>query len=219
MRFTYEVLRTATDNFNTERKLGHGGCGSVFKGMLSDGTKIAVKRLDHIGHGRREFAAEVRTIGNIHHVNLVKLFGFCAEDTHRLLIYEYISNGSLDKWIFHSNLETNLGWDTRKKIILHIARGLAYLHEGCHKRIAHLDVKPQHVLLDDKFNARSSDFGLATLIDRDESFVMTQMRGTPGYLAREWLGGRITEKADVYSYGIGSYIQEEKLNLFTRRRG
>ncbi|KAA8540402.1 hypothetical protein F0562_024679 [Nyssa sinensis] len=199
-RFTYEELKSATQNFH--RKLGGGGFGSVFEGNLSDGTKIAVKRLDRLGQGRKEFLAEVKTVGSIHHINLVRLMGFCAEKSQRLLVYEYMSNGSLDKWIFHRNPEKALGWEIRKKIILSIAKGLAYLHEDCRTRIAHLDIKPQNILLDDNFNARLSDFGLARLIDRNQSQVITQMRGTRGYMAPEWLSRKITEKVDVFSFGV-----------------
>ncbi|KAK2984953.1 hypothetical protein RJ640_013379 [Escallonia rubra] len=201
-RFSYEDLKSATQNFDVDQKLGGGGFGSVFEGTLSDGTRVAVKRLDHLGQGRKEFLAEVQTMGNIHHINLVKLLGFCAERSHRLLVYEYMSNGSLDKWIFHRTSEDALEWGIRKKIIINVAKELAYLHEECKSRIIHLDIKPQNILLDENFNAKLSDFGLAKLMDRDQSHVMTQMRGTRGYLAPEWLSRKITEKADVYSFGV-----------------
>jgi serine/threonine protein kinase len=113
-----------------------------------------------------------------------------------------MTNGSLDKWIFRKNPRGTLSWATRYKIILDIAKGLAYLHEECRQKIAHLDIKPGNILLDDKFNAKISDFGLAKLIDRDESHVMTKIRGTRGYLAPEWLSSTITEKADIYSFGV-----------------
>ncbi|VAH72205.1 unnamed protein product [Triticum turgidum subsp. durum] len=153
-------------------KLGEGGFGSVFKGQFGD-ERIAVKRLDR------------------------------AEKSHRLLVYEYMPKGSLDRWIYcrHDKV-ASLDWSTRCKIITHIAKGLSYLHEECAKRIAHLDVKPQNILLDDDFNAKLSDFGLCKLIDRDMSQVVTRMRGTPGYLAPEWLTSQITEKADIYSFGV-----------------
>ncbi|XP_058095515.1 G-type lectin S-receptor-like serine/threonine-protein kinase SD2-5 [Magnolia sinica] len=199
-RFSYEDLRTATKDF--KEKLGEGGFGSVFKGILEDGTKIAVKQLENIGQGMKEFLAEVETIGNIHHFNLVRLIGFCAERSHQLLVYEYMSNGSLDSWIFDRNKNQVLDWLTRKKIILDIAKGLAYLHEECRQRIVHLDIKPQNILLDDNFNAKVSDFGLSKLMDRDQSQVQTTMRGTPGYLAPEWKQLRVTLKVDIYSFGI-----------------
>ncbi|XP_047058421.1 G-type lectin S-receptor-like serine/threonine-protein kinase SD2-5 [Lolium rigidum] len=201
MRFTFQQLKLATEQFAD--KLGEGGFGSVFKGQFGE-ESIAVKRLDRAGQGKREFSAEVHTIGSIHHINLVRLIGFCAEKSHRLLVYEYMPKGSLDRWIYrrHDNNAPSLDWSTRCKIITHIAKGLSYLHEDCTKRIAHLDVKPQNILLDDNFNAKLSDFGLCKLIDRDISQVVTRMRGTPGYLAPEWLTSQITEKADIYSFGV-----------------
>ena len=200
VRFSYEDLRRATEEF--KERLGRGGFGSVFKGMLPDGTKIAVKRLDKMGPGMREFLAEVETIGSIHHFNLVRLIGFCAEKSKRLLVYEYMSNGSLDNWIFYGSQGPCLDWQTRKKIILDIAKGLAYLHEDCRQTIVHLDIKPQNILLDENFNAKVSDFGLSKLIDKDESQVLITMRGTTGYLAPEWRESRITVKVDIYSFGI-----------------
>ncbi|KAL6888966.1 hypothetical protein ACP4OV_009992 [Aristida adscensionis] len=198
-RFSYKQLREATNNFS--KKLGQGGFGPVYEGKLGN-VKIAVKCLLDIGHGKEEFMAEVLTIGSIHHINLVRLIGYCSDKFHRLLVYEHMSNGSLDKWIFRKNQSVSLSWLTRYKIILDIAKGLAYLHEECRQKIAHLDIKPGNILLDDKFNAKISDFGLAKLIDRDQSHVMTKMRGTRGYLAPEWLSSTITEKADIYSFGV-----------------
>ncbi|KAL5989738.1 hypothetical protein ACLOJK_010632 [Asimina triloba] len=198
--FTYEELFAATGDFKDQ--LGSGGFGSVFKGELKDGTRIAVKRLDNRGQGMKEFLAEVETIGNVNHFNLVRLIGFCADKSCQLLAYEYMSNGSLDKWIFNSEKNKEINWHTRKRIILDIARGLAYLHEECRQRIVHLDIKPQNILLDDDVNAKVSDFGLSKLMARDQSQVHTAMRGTPGYLAPEWQQLRITLKVDVYSFGI-----------------
>ncbi|VAH56592.1 unnamed protein product [Triticum turgidum subsp. durum] len=225
-RFTFQQLEAATEQFKD--KLGEGGFGSVFKGQLGE-ERIAVKRLDRAGQGKREFLAEVQTIGSIHHINLVRLFGFCAEKSHRLLVYEYMPKGSLDRWIYgrHENSAPPLEWRVRCKIIADIAKGLSYLHEDCMKRIAHLDVKPQNILLDDDFNAKLSDFGLCKLIDRDMSQVVTRMRGTPGYLAPEWLTSQITEKADVYSFGVvvmeivsgrknlDTSLSEENIHLIT----
>ncbi|XP_047058420.1 PR5-like receptor kinase [Lolium rigidum] len=180
MRFTFQQLEVATLQFRD--KLGEGGFGSVFKGQLGEET-VAVKRLDRTGHGKGEFL---------------------AEKSHRLLVYEYVPRGSLDKWIYcqQDNNASPLEWRLRCKIITDIAKGLSYLHEECMKRIVHLDVKPQNILLDENFSAKLSDFGLCKLIDRDMSQVVTRMRGTPGYLAPEWLTSHITEKADVYSFGV-----------------
>jgi hypothetical protein len=199
MRLTFEKLKVATKEFSD--KLGEGGFGSVFKGQLGDET-VAVKQLDRAGQGKKEFSAEVQIIGCIQHINLVKLIGFCAEKTHRLLVYEYMSRGSLEKWIYYKQNNAPLDWCTRRRIVTDIAKGLSYLHEDCRHRIAHLDIKPQNILLDDSFNAKVSDFGLSKLIDRDESQVVTRMRGTPGYMAPEWLTSQITEKVDVYSFGV-----------------
>ncbi|XP_065878327.1 G-type lectin S-receptor-like serine/threonine-protein kinase SD2-5 [Euphorbia lathyris] len=200
-RFTYEELKIATEDFH--KKLGGGGFGSVFEGNMAMGEKIAVKRLDALGQGKKEFLAEVMSIGSIHHNNLVRLVGFCAEKLHRLLVYEFMCNGSLDKSIFLKDpLQPSLDWETRKKIIFDIAKGLSYLHEDCRQRIVHLDIKPQNILLDADLNAKISDFGLSKLIERDQSQVVTTMRGTPGYMAPELFSSVITEKADVYSFGI-----------------
>ncbi|KAL5774202.1 hypothetical protein ACOSP7_011759 [Xanthoceras sorbifolium] len=200
-RFSYQELKLATENF--QKKLGEGGFGSVFEGTLVSGEKVAAKRLDALGQGKKEFLAEVKTIGSIHHVNLVRLIGFCAENLHRLLVYEFMCNGSLDKWIFNRiPQQPALDWQTRKTIILDIAKGLAYLHEDCRQRIVHLDIKPQNILLDINLHAKISDFGLSKVIDKDQSQVVTAMRGTPGYLAPELFSSVVTEKADVYSFGI-----------------
>lgn len=199
-RFCYEELKAMTGDFTV--KLGEGGFGSVFLGTLPSGIRIAVKRLDGFGQIKKSFLVEAETIGTINHVNLVRLLGFCAEKSLRLLVYEYMCNGSLDKWIFHKVEEFDICWQVRRKIILNIAKGLAYLHEECHQKIIHLDIKPQNILLDEHFNAKLADFGLSKLIGKDESHVMTTMRGTPGYLAPEWLNSVITEKVDVYSFGI-----------------
>ncbi|XVE54629.1 hypothetical protein DITRI_Ditri03aG0097300 [Diplodiscus trichospermus] len=193
-------LKNVTKNFSN--KLGEGGFGSVFQGTLPSGSEVAVKHLDGFGPVKKSFIAEVQTIGSIHHFSLVSLVGFCAEKYSRLLVYEYMCKGSLDQWIFHKNQDLAPGWQIRKKIITDIAKGLAYLHEDCNQKVIHLDIKPQNILLDENFNAKVSDFGLSKLIGRDQSQVITTMRGTPGYMAPEWLSSVITEKVDVYSFGI-----------------
>lgn len=202
IRFTYKDLQTATDNFS--QKLGQGGFGSVYRGVLPDGTRLAVKKLEGIGQGKKEFRAEVSIIGSIHHLHLVRLKGFCAEGSHRLLAYEYMANGSLERWIFKRNKEGfMLDWNTRFNIALGTAKGLAYLHEDCDAKIVHCDIKPENVLLDDNYLAKVSDFGLAKLMTREQSHVFTTMRGTRGYLAPEWITNyAISEKSDVYSYGM-----------------
>ncbi|KAL3360980.1 hypothetical protein AABB24_014083 [Solanum stoloniferum] len=201
IRFSYKELQNATNNFSI--KLGQGGFGSVYQGVLPDGARLAVKKLEGIGQGKKEFRAEVSIIGSIHHLHLVRLRGFCAEGTHRLLAYEYMGNGSLEKWLFKKNKEFLLDWDTRFNIALGTAKGLAYLHEDCDVKIVHCDIKPENVLLDDHFLAKVSDFGLAKLMTREQSHVFTTMRGTRGYLAPEWITNyAISEKSDVFSYGM-----------------
>uniref|UniRef100_A0A2N9GUQ4 Receptor-like serine/threonine-protein kinase n=1 Tax=Fagus sylvatica TaxID=28930 RepID=A0A2N9GUQ4_FAGSY len=202
VRFSYSDLHKATNNFSI--KLGQGGFGSVYLGVLSDGTLLAVKQLEAIGQGMKEFRAEFGLIGSIHHVHLVQLKGFCAEGHYRLLVYEYMGKGSLDRWIFQNNeVIPMLDWNTRFNIAVGIAKGLAYLHEECEVKIVHCDIKPENVLLDDNFAAKVSDFGLAKLMDREQSLVCTQLRGTRGYLAPEWIFEyAISEKSDVYSYGM-----------------
>ncbi|XP_062228755.1 G-type lectin S-receptor-like serine/threonine-protein kinase SD2-5 [Phragmites australis] len=202
MRLTYRDLQDATNNFSS--KLGQGGFGSVYLGKLPDGSRIAVKKLEGIGQGKKEFRSEVTIIGSIHHIHLVKLRCFCAEGTHRLLAYEYMAKGSLDRWIFKNNENSSLlDWDTRFNIALGMAKGLAYLHQDCESKIIHCDIKPENVLLDENFHAKVSDFGLAKLMTREQSHVFTTLRGTRGYLAPEWITNyAISEKSDVYSYGM-----------------
>uniref|UniRef100_A0A803KMI2 Non-specific serine/threonine protein kinase n=1 Tax=Chenopodium quinoa TaxID=63459 RepID=A0A803KMI2_CHEQI len=200
-RFSFEDLKLATQNFQT--KLGRGGFGSVFEGTLGNGTKVAVKQLESVGQGRKEFLAEVNTIGSIHHFNLVRLIGFCDDGLNRLLVYEYMCNGSLEKWIFNQDTSQTLGWNLRRKIINGVAVGLEYLHEHCKQNVIHFDIKPQNILLDKDFNIKISDFGLAKMVDRDQSHVMTMVRGTPGYMAPELVtGSAISVKVDVYSFGV-----------------
>ncbi|PKU71735.1 G-type lectin S-receptor-like serine/threonine-protein kinase SD2-5 [Dendrobium catenatum] len=210
-RFSFKDLKIATENFG--HKLGQGGFGSVFEGKLADDTKVAVKRLEDgiIGQGRKEFLAEVETICNLHHINVVRLIGFCAKKSHRLLVFEFMENGSLEKWIFDRTPDTVLDWQTKVKIIIDIAKGLSYLHEECRQRIAHLDIKPQNILIDKNFNAKVADFGLAKLIDRDQHELNTRMRGTIGYLAPEWLTSTITKKVDVFSFGIVEKVKIDRL--------
>lgn len=201
-RFSYKDLTIATNNFN--KKLGEGGFGSVYEGILADKSKIAVKELEDMGQGTKEFRAEVATIGSISHVHLVPLRGFCIEGPHRLLVYQFMLNGSLDKFLFKRKASTPfLDLQNRKAVALGAARGLAYLHEECTSRIIHCDVKPENILLDERLAARVADFGLAKLMNRDQSYMVTTMRGTRGYMAPEWLKNTpITEKGDVYSFGV-----------------
>ncbi|TKY54899.1 receptor protein kinase [Spatholobus suberectus] len=206
-KFRYKELEEATDGF--QALLGRGSSASVFKGILSDGTSVAVKRINGEERGEKEFRSEVAAMASVHHVNLVRLFGYCnAPTAPRYLVYEYIPNGSLDCWIFpsresHARRGGCLPWNLRYKVAIDVAKGLSYLHHDCRRRVLHLDVKPENILLDEDYKALVSDFGLSTLVGKDVSQVMTTMRGTRGYLAPEWLLERgVSEKTDIYSYGM-----------------
>lgn len=200
-RFTYDELKKATKNFKEE--IGKGSFGAVYKGVLDDGRVVAVKRLERISQGEAEFWAEVSIIGRINHMNLVRMWGFCAEDKHRILVYEYMKNGSFDKFLF-SNSSESLVWTKRFDIALGTAKGLSYLHEECLEWILHCDIKPQNILLDDQLQPKVADFGLSKLAGmKGINSHFSKVRGTRGYLAPEWIMNQeITSKADVYSYGI-----------------
>ncbi|KAH9289962.1 hypothetical protein KI387_034079 [Taxus chinensis] len=201
--FSYKELKIATKNFSN--KLGSGAFGSVFKGTLADNTIVAVKKLESSVQGEKQFRAEISTIGNIQHVNLVRLRGFCTQGSQRLLVYEYMPNGSLNSLLSRNSgeVEMVLDWETRFEIAMGIAKGLIYLHEECRDRIIHCDIKPENILLDSEFCPKVADFGLAKLVRRDLSEVLTTTRGTRGYLAPEWISGLpITAKVDVYSFGM-----------------
>ncbi|KAM7518938.1 hypothetical protein LguiB_017900 [Lonicera macranthoides] len=200
VRFDYEELELATENFKTH--IGSGGFGAVYKGRLPDGTLVAVKKITSLGvQGKKDFCTEIVIIGNVHHVNLVKLRGFCAQGRERLLVYEYMNRGSLDCTLFGTG--PVIEWQERIDIALGTARGLAYLHSGCDQKIIHCDVKPENILLHDNFQAKISDFGLSKLLTPEQSSRFTTMRGTRGYLAPEWLtSSAISDKTDVYSFGM-----------------
>jgi serine/threonine protein kinase len=216
-RFTYRELVEATGKFKEE--LGKGGNGVVYRGILRDKKVVAVKKLTDVRKGEEEFWAEVTLIGRINHMNLVRMYGFCSEGQHRLLVYEFVENESLDRYLFDDRgSERLLSWSQRFKIALGTARGLAYLHHECLEWIVHCDVKPENILLTREFQAKIADFGLSKLSKRDSSSLnFTHMRGTMGYMAPEWvLNLPIDAKVDVYSYGvvlleivIGSRISSE----------
>ena len=199
--FTYSELEVATDGFKHE--IGRGAFATVYKGTLAhdNGDFVAVKRLDRkVVEGEQEFETEASVIGRTNHKNLVQLLGFCNEGQHQLLVYEFMSNGSLSAFLFGKSRPS---WYHRIQIILGTARGLLYLHEECSTQIIHCDIKPQNILLDDGFTARISNFGLAKLLKSDQTRTMTGIRGTRGYLAPEWFKTvPITVKVDVYSFGI-----------------
>ncbi|XP_063935394.1 G-type lectin S-receptor-like serine/threonine-protein kinase LECRK3 [Daucus carota subsp. sativus] len=201
--FTYKELEEATKGFKDE--LGRGAFAIVYKGEFqsssSSNISIAVKKLDRaVQEVDREFQTEVHVIAQTHQKNLVRLLGYCDDVENRLLVYEYMVNGTLASFIFG---DVKPSWTKRKNIALGIARGLAYLHEECSKQIIHCDIKPQNILLDESYNARISDFGLAKLLMINQSRTNTGIRGTKGYVAPEWFRNTpVTVKVDVYSFGV-----------------
>ncbi|KAF9610422.1 hypothetical protein IFM89_022333 [Coptis chinensis] len=218
-RYSYSQLKKLTYNFSS--KIGEGGFGTVYKGTIQrNGVEVpvAVKILKRSKQTQKQFMNEVATIGSVHHHNLVGMFGYCVDGDTHAVVYEFMENGSLDKYIYNikkENVGPEVDIETEDKwlsptqvcsIALETARGILYLHQGCRNRILHLDIKPPNVLLDSNFSAKVADFGLAKMIDKDRSHVsLTAAQGTPGYAAPEmWLKnfGPVTEKSDVYSYGM-----------------
>ncbi|KAM7478004.1 hypothetical protein LguiA_026217 [Lonicera macranthoides] len=204
-RYSYADIKRITDQFKD--KLGEGGYGMVYKGKLSDEIFVAVKVLNNVKGNGEEFINEVGTIGRIHHVHVVRLVGYCADGFRRALVYEFLPNDSLEKFIFNNTLlGTLLGWEKLQDIALGIARGIEYLHQGCDQRIVHFDIKPHNILLDQNMNPKISDFGHAKLCSKEHSAVsMTAARGTMGYIAPEVLSrsvGKVSCKSDVYSFGM-----------------
>lgn len=199
--FTYKELKSATKCFSSMRIIGHGAFGTVYKGILSDsGDIIAVKRCSHSGQGKDEFLSELSIIGTLSHRNLVRLQGWCHEKGEILLVYDLMPNGSLDKALFESRIL--LPWHHRRKILKGVASALSYLHEECENQVIHRDIKASNIMLDEGFNAKLGDFGLARKIEHDKSPDPTVAAGTMGYLAPEYLQtGRATDKTDVFSYG------------------
>ncbi|XP_057440955.1 rust resistance kinase Lr10-like isoform X2 [Lotus japonicus] len=204
LRYSYKEIKKMTRGF--KEKLGEGGYGSVYKGKLRSGPLVAVKMLSKPKANGQEFISEVATIGRIHHVNVVKLVGFCVESSKRALVYEFMPNGSLDRYISPKGDATSLTCCQMYSISLGVARGIAYLHQGCDVQILHFDIKPHNILLDENFIAKVSDFGLARLYPIDNNIItLTTARGTIGYMAPELfyknIGG-VSNKADVYSFGM-----------------
>ncbi|XP_022766824.1 probable L-type lectin-domain containing receptor kinase S.5 [Durio zibethinus] len=208
-KFRLKELKQATGNFSPKYKLGKGGFGTVYKGSWRN-KDVAVKRVSKKSHqGKQEFIAELTTIGNLNHKNLVKLIGWCYERRELLLVYEYMPNGSLDKFIFcddkASMEELTLSWEQRLTIIQGVAQALEYLHNGCQKRVLHRDIKASNIMLDTEFIARLGDFGLARTIQEKEKthHSTVEIAGTPGYMAPEtFLISRATVETDVYSFGV-----------------
>ncbi|KAF0929959.1 hypothetical protein E2562_027088 [Oryza meyeriana var. granulata] len=204
-RYTRRELEEATNGFAAANVLGEGGYGVVYKGVLRDNTAVAIKNLhNNRGQAVKDFRVEVATIGRVRHKNLVSLLGYCSEGACRMLVYEYMENSNLDKWLHHGDDEISpLTWDIRMHILLGTARGLAYLHEGLEPKIVHRDVKSSNILLDQHWNARVSDFGLAKLLCSERSYVTTRVMGTFGYVAPEYARtGMLNERSDVYSFGV-----------------
>ncbi|XP_009776020.1 cysteine-rich receptor-like protein kinase 43 [Nicotiana tabacum] len=203
-QFPFEVLVSATKDFHPDNKLGEGGFGPVFKGILKDGREIAVKKLSHSSRqGTKQFKNEAKLLARVQHRNVVNLLGYCAHGVEKLLVYEYVANESLDKILFKSTNRDVLNWKQRHDIIIGIARGLLYLHEGSHNCIIHRDIKASNILLDDKWVPKIADFGMARLYPEDQTHVNTRVAGTNGYMAPEYvMYGHLSVKADVFSFGV-----------------
>ncbi|GAA0156764.1 hypothetical protein LIER_14176 [Lithospermum erythrorhizon] len=203
--FTLRDLEIATNRFSKENVIGEGGYGIVYRGKLVNGSPVAVKRLlNNLGQAEKEFRVEVEAIGHVRHKNLVRLLGYCIEGTQRLLVYEYVNNGNLDQWL-HGDMRHHgyLTWEARIKILIGTAKALAYLHEAIEPKVVHRDIKSSNILIDDDFNAKISDFGLAKLLGAGKSHITTRVMGTFGYVAPEYANsGLLNEKSDVYSFGV-----------------
>eukprot|EP00253_Pinus_taeda_P018363 PITA_18363 len=202
--FDYEVLRQVTHDFDENNMLGKGGFGEVYKGILPDGTDVAVKKLNgrETTRAAEDFLTEVKLLTSVRHRNLVRLLGCCTRGHDRLLVYEFMSNNSLNKHLF-GEIRNVLSWENRLNIIVGTAKGLAYLHEDSNVRIIHRDIKCANILLDDRLHPKIADFGMARFFPEGETHVSTRIGGTVGYTAPEYATyGQLTEKADVYSYGV-----------------
>ncbi|XP_074308321.1 PR5-like receptor kinase [Silene latifolia] len=203
-RYTYRSLKKITNSF--EDKLGEGGYGTVYKGKLPNAQLVAVKLLKESKGNAEEFINEVTSIARTNHVNVVTLLGFCFEGQRRALLYDFMPNGSLEKFIYAKNSHQLLDLDELFKIAVGIARGLEYLHQGCNTRLVHFDIKPHNILLDENFCPKISDFGLAkSFLKNDSIIAMSGARGTVGFIAPElYLNGfgGVSHKSDVYSYGM-----------------
>ncbi|KAL5579010.1 hypothetical protein UlMin_011452 [Ulmus minor] len=204
-QFSLDEIRTATDNFVGNNKIGQGGFGEVYKGTLPNGLKIAVKRLSgSSGQGAAEFKNEALLVAKLQHRNLVRLLGFCLEGEEKILVYEYVPNNSLDYFLFDQEKQKQLDWTRRYKIIAGIARGILYLHEDSRIRVIHRDLKASNILLDDDMNPKISDFGMAKVFTVDQAQGNTKrIVGTYGYMSPEYaMHGQFSVKSDVFSFGV-----------------
>ncbi|KAK2985309.1 hypothetical protein RJ640_024305 [Escallonia rubra] len=201
--FSYEELAMATDGFSDANLLGQGGFGFVHRGVLPNGKEVAVKQLKAgSGQGEREFQAEIEIISRVHHKHLVSLVGYCMTGSQRLLVYEFVPNNTLE-FHLHEKGRPTMDWSTRLRIALGSAKGLAYIHEDCHPKIIHRDIKASNILLDFNFEAKVADFGLAKFTSDVATHISTRVMGTFGYLAPEYAAsGQLTEKSDVFSFGV-----------------
>ncbi|RLM84756.1 putative receptor-like protein kinase [Panicum miliaceum] len=203
--FTLRDLEHATNRFSKENVIGEGGYGVVYRGRLINGTDVAIKKLlNNMGQAEKEFRVEVEAIGHVRHKNLVRLLGYCVEGIHRMLVYEYVNNGNLEQWL-HGAMRQHgvLTWEARMKVVLGIAKALAYLHEAIEPKVVHRDIKSSNILIDEEFNGKLSDFGLAKLLGAGKSHITTRVMGTFGYVAPEYANtGLLNERSDVYSFGV-----------------
>ncbi|XP_047324537.1 probable receptor-like protein kinase At2g42960 [Impatiens glandulifera] len=203
--FTLRDLELATNGFSKESVIGEGGYGVVYQGCLINGTIVAVKKLlNNLGQAEKEFRVELEAIGHVRHKNLVRLLGYCVEGIHRLLVYEYVNNGNLEQWL-HGAMHQHgyLTWVARMKVLIGTAKALSYLHEAIEPKVVHRDIKSSNILIDDDFNAKLSDFGLAKLLGSGKGYITTQVVGTFGYVAPEYANtGLLNEKSDTYSFGV-----------------
>ncbi|KAG7541801.1 Protein kinase domain [Arabidopsis thaliana x Arabidopsis arenosa] len=205
LQFDFKAIEAATNKFSESNKLGQGGFGQVYKGTLPNGVQVAMKRLSKTsGQGEKEFKNEVVVVAKLQHRNLVKLLGFCLEREEKILVYEFVSNKSLDYFLFDSKKQSQLDWTTRYKIIGGIARGILYLHQDSRLTIIHRDLKAGNILLDADMNPKVADFGMARIFEMDQTEANTRrVVGTYGYMSPEYaMYGQFSMKSDVYSFGV-----------------